>query len=192
MSERVELPSLIAPIDRQWLCALAAAAPPGDFVELGVYKGGSAAALYDVAERQGRRLWLFDTFAGHPAPDPGHDNALHHCKGKYGDAIKPAELQERLPKARIVVGRFPDALALVPGMGFGRRLAFVHSDLDLYAGTEAVCRLLPPLMPIGGMLYFDDYSWGECPGVREAVDNAFGKAPALPNGKRLVVLGDGR
>ena len=176
-------PSLIGPADLDWLCALAASAPPGDFVELGVYKGGSAERLYQIAEAQGRRLWLFDTFSGHPANNPAHDDVGHHHVGKYADAVDPHELQRRLPRAIIARGVFPETFGTLID-----RISFVHSDLDLYDPTEAVCRLLPPRMVAGGMLYFDDYGWEECPGVREAVDAHFGVRPALPNGKRLVVL----
>src|SRR5262245_37986542 len=39
---------------------------PGDFVECGVYKGGSAAVLSRYLGLD-RHLWLYDSFAGMPA-----------------------------------------------------------------------------------------------------------------------------
>src|SRR5438552_18758980 len=43
---------------------------PGDVVECGVCNGGTAAILASVALRSAlpRRLWLFDSFQGLPAP----------------------------------------------------------------------------------------------------------------------------
>lgn len=173
--------SLIASSDLDTLCGLAAAAPPGAFVEVGVYKGGSAVRLYEIAERQGRALYLFDTFAGHPRTSP-EDDTRHHYAGRYADAIDPAELRRLLPNAVIVVGEFPGTLPAI------EEVAFVHADTDLYHSTDEICRLFPPLMVPGGMLYFDDYGVEDTPGVTLAVDQWFGAGPLLPNGKRVVVL----
>jgi len=40
--------------------------PPGCFVEVGVYRGGTALHLHEIADRQLRQLHLFDTFSGMP------------------------------------------------------------------------------------------------------------------------------
>jgi hypothetical protein len=176
--------SLIAPPDLEFLAALAATCPRGEFVEIGVYRGGSAARLYDVASRQGRTLHLYDTFAGHPVVDAERDNLHQHPQGRYGtDAITPAELRAALPNAVIHVGTFPDTLVNMDCV------AFAHVDCDLYWPTLAACRRLPAQMPVGGVLYFDDYSRvADCPGVRAAVEHVFGEGPALPNGNRIVVI----
>lgn len=175
------LSSLIDTHDLNILCDLASVSPQGCIIELGVYQGGSAQRLYELCERQGRTLHLFDTFAGHPIVTQ-HDTPTHHL-GRYSDAIDPDALQALLPNARIYRGTFPDTLP--PGLS---NIAFVHCDADLYAPTLAVCQLLPPRMVAGGMLYFDDYGRTECPGVERAITETFGSTAAhvLGNGKAIV------
>jgi len=176
--------SLIDGADLAWLVALAGATPPGNFVELGVYKGGSAYWLYQMAEKQGRKLYLYDTFAGHTAVDPERDDLTVHPQGRYAEnAGELDRIRGLMPNAVICVGTFPETLV---EMG---PVAFVHADVDVYPPTKAICDLMPPLMVAGGMILFDDYPWEGCPGVRQAVVEAFGEGPVLPNGKRLIVKG---
>lgn len=178
------LRSLIGGTDLDDLARAAEEAPPGAIVEVGVYQGGSAQRLHDVAQRQGRALYLFDTFAGHPEVDPARDDLKEHPLGRFADAIDPDVLRAALPGAVVVVGAFPASLA---GLSLPP-VAFVHGDADLYGVTRAICTVLPPMMVPGGRLYFDDYSHGGTEGCRLAVDEVFGAAPPLVNGKRLVEL----
>ncbi len=173
--------SLIQPSDLDTLCELARSSPPGDIMEVGVYKGGSAHRLYEVCEEQGRTLHLFDTFQGHPEVDHDRDMVSTHYQGRYADAISPRALQAALPNALIYVGEFPATLP--PDLS---NIAFVHSDVDLYAPTKAVCTLLPSRMVANGLLYFDDYGYSECPGVGQAIIETFGNAHPHRNGKSLI------
>lgn len=173
------LPSLLGPDGVRRLCGVAADAPPGAFVEIGVYQGGSALALYQLAQAQGRALYLYDTFAGHPH----HDDALDdHPLGRFSDAIDPAELQRLLPAAVVVVGTFPDSLVEMPPV------AFVHADADIYESTRAICERMPPLMVKGGLILYDDFSHHDCRGCRVAVDEAFPDRVVVPGGQALVTL----
>ena len=44
--------------------------PPGDAVELGVFKGGSTSVLVHTFEKCAhKRFWFYDSFAGHPEID---------------------------------------------------------------------------------------------------------------------------
>jgi hypothetical protein len=176
------LPTLLPVPDLVELARLAASAPPGNFAEVGVYRGGSASLLYQIAEDQGRTLHLYDTFSGHPNHHHPTDNPQVHPPGCFSDAINPEQLQRLLPNAVIHVGKFPATLVdMAP-------LAFVHSDADLYYVTKAVCTLLPPMMVGGGQLYFDDYGHVGCEGVVEAVCEVFGQGPSHWNKKRLITL----
>lgn len=180
----MSLPSLIDGHDLDVLCGLAEASPPGCFVEVGVYQGGSAERLYQVAEKQGRTLHLFDTFDGHPIVTQ-YDDAVNHYQGRYRDAIDPRELQRRLPNAVIHQGIFPDTLP-----AYLCNVAFVHSDVDLYAPTLAVCQHLGWRVVDGGCLYFDDYGRTECPGVAQAIHEVYGNdGSVLPNGKYAIYVG---
>lgn len=170
--------SLIDPRALETLCAVARWAPPGAIVEVGVYQGGSAARLYEVARAQGRELYLYDTFAGHPWSDAIDDHPI----GRFADAIAPDVLRAALPGAVVIEGTFPESLVPMPPV------AFVHADADIYRTTLAICRTLPPLMVDGGVLVFDDYSHGDCRGCRAAVDECFPSRALMAGGRALVEL----
>lgn len=173
--------SLIDPSGLEQLRATATLAPAGAIVEIGVYQGGSASVLYQVARAQGRELFLYDTFAGHPFHDDGIDD---HPLGRFADAIDPNRLRELLPHAHVIVGTFPESLVEMPPV------AFVHADADIYQSTLAICRDMPPRMVDLGVLYFDDYSHGDCRGCKRAVDEIFGSlVSVLPGGQAKVVTG---
>lgn len=152
---------------------LAASTPPGNFAEVGVYRGGSAAYLQGVASNQGRKLYLFDTFAGIPVVSI-HDR--HHKIGDFGDT-DVERVRAMVPLAEIVVGVFPDSLVETGP------LAFVHADADQYDSTRAICTHLGPRMVEGGLMLFDDYCLDGC---RLAVDECFPQRDILPDGRALV------
>lgn len=171
--------SIITPENLAVLRDHASASPAGAFVEVGVYRGGSARVLYEIAVSQGRSLYLFDTFAGHPTP--GEHDAPEHPAGRYADCADPHALRLAMPNARVVVGRFPDSLPPLPPV------AFAHVDVDLYESTRDSIDALRPLMAPGGVIYCDDYGVPECPGATRAMRECFGAAvEELPNGKALA------
>ena len=175
--------SLLSLDDLRDLAALAGATPPGDFVEVGVYTGGSATILYDLAQQQGRTLYLCDTWAGHPAVSD-YDDPQAHWPGRFQEAADAlAALRLDMPDAVFLVGTFP---ATWHAAGVHPSVAFVHADADLYAPTKALCEIFPPLMPSGGCILFDDYPFDGCPGVRLAMQEVFGSSPELrPTGKAV-------
>jgi len=157
----VRLTSAISESNLKYLADVAATAPSGAFVEVGVYRGGSAQRLYWVAERQGRALHLFDTFEGIP-----HKSEFdHHNVGDFADGVDLIAMREAMPRATFYKGIFPDTLPETL-----TRIAFVHDDSDQYESTRAVIeRLYPKLVPLG-IIYFDDYWTPTCPGSRRAID----------------------
>jgi O-methyltransferase len=156
-------PSLLHPDAIAAMLALAHAAPPGAFVEVGVYRGGSAWHLAALAREQHRKLHLFDTFSGIPE----RSERDRPCKvGDYGDASLEA-VRAAIPDAEFHVGVFP---ATMHGLDLGP-VAFVHVDCDQYRCARAAVELLLPLMPVGGVMLFDDY--GITSGVTEAVEELF-------------------
>lgn len=155
-------PSLIGPKELKELESAARAAPPGDLVEVGVYKGGSAAVLGKVAREQGRRLFLFDTFTGIPFRDDGVD---HHNVGDFDDTSAEA-VQAAVPNAHIREGLFPDTLTDEVGP-----IALAHIDCDQYRSVRACCQELAPRMVRGGVMVFDDPN--VLPGAALAVRESF-------------------
>jgi hypothetical protein len=86
---------------------------PGDLVECGCFKGGSAVNLSRLAALTGRRLHLFDSFEGLPAPQAGDKEHLvlselqfHTYEGgAYAGSVK--EVQQNIRKYGVAAGLLP-------------------------------------------------------------------------------------
>lgn len=150
-------------------------APVGDFVEVGVYQGGSAFVLGQVARKQKRRLFLFDTFSGMPHAEPGDAHAI----GDFADTSLE-KVQAAIPDAICIAGVFPETLPddLWP-------IALAHIDCDQYASVRACCERLADRMAPGGVMVFDDYD--VLTAARRAVDEIFSGRVTFSNcGKARV------
>ena len=175
-------PSLLHPDAIAAMLALARATPLGAFVEVGVYRGGSAWRLAALARRQERALRLFDTFTGIPECC---ERDRPHKVGDFGDASLDA-VRAAVPTAVFHVGVLPRTLDDREFRLSG--VAFAHIDCDQYACARAAIELLPPLMRLGGVILFDDY--GITDGVTFAVDEAFlpREVKRTAQGKAYVVV----
>lgn len=140
------LPSLVSQDVIADLIDHARSSPPGCFVEVGVYKGGTAQYLTRLAAGQDREIFLYDTFTG--IPYQGEDD--HHKVGDFGDANYKQVCRD-LPYAHVIKGVFPESA--VAGMG---PVAFAHIDCDQYQAIVEATRYLYPRMAPGGILWYDD------------------------------------
>lgn len=147
------------------LLAELAAAPPGAAVEMGVYQGGSLAAMALVDPN--RQVIGFDTFEGLPAE--AWRAGEPHQVGDFGDTSLGAVLRavEGMANVTLVPGLFPESAS-----GIDVSVALAHVDFDFYESTRAAIDWLLPRMMRGGVILFDDYDWRNCPGVRRAIDEA--------------------
>jgi O-methyltransferase len=168
------VPTLLHPQAIDELLNIAASAPPGNFAEFGVYKGGAAQYLADVARVQKRKLYLFDTFTGIPFAGP-HD---HHQVGDFADTSEEA-VHLLIPDAVICPGMFPTPEFL----RIRDQFAFVHVDADQYDSLRAAIKCFPSRMVPGGLILFDDY--GCLPGATRAVQEWGQPFELTRNGKAL-------
>lgn len=159
-----------------YLMALQSLNVDGDFIECGVYKGGSASFLAMVMEGSGKRLRLFDTFSGMPECDAARDPL--HVKGDFSDVS--------IDEVRSVVGR-EQFVSLHPGVipqSFDAlndvQIAFAHVDVDIYESTRACCEFIYPRLSSGGVMVLDDYGHRSCLGAKQAVDEYFSRQPSVP------------
>lgn len=159
------------------LLAAAASSPPGCFVEVGVYRGGSAWHLLALAERQSRQLFLYDTFTG----IPWKEAIDSHGVGDFAD-VDEAQVRQQLAGAAIVKGIFPRSAIPMPAV------SFVHLDCDQYQSVREACLHLLPLMVEGGTIWFDDSPCLE--GAHRAARELFGDRLRLSSdhGKHFVVI----
>jgi len=174
---------------------------PGDFAEAGVWRGGSCMLIAETLLALGessRRIFLFDTFAGHPRPDAEKDSdiwgnrAIDEWQRTTGDDnhgqwayVSLEEVQANLA----LTGYPSDKLVFVKGMvektvqnvDAKGRLALLRLDTDWYGSTAAGLEHLYPRLISGGVLIIDDY--GHYKGQRLAVDEylAARKEPILLN-----------
>ncbi len=151
---------------------LANSAPSGAFVEVGVYLGGSAEVLYEVAQKQRRRLYLYDTFSGIPFAD----EIDSHRVGDFGVGASFEATQAAFPDAVVQKGIFPRDQAIPDS------IAFVHLDVDQYRSYRECLDTLLPRMVRGGMILCDDYCLG---GAAKAIDETKAEKELLPDNRIL-------
>jgi hypothetical protein len=150
---------------------------PGDFAEIGVYKGNSAKVLHLLAPA--RRLWLFDTFEGFDDADVAADPRADVKRRDFSDTSLEAvqRFVGTSGDVRFVRGRFPDTAGAVPP---DARFALIHLDADLYEPIKAGLEFFYPRLSPGGLAIVHDYSSGHWPGVKQAVDEFLRGKPERP------------
>src|SRR4051812_5813220 len=169
--------TLLPPAVLAALIKAARTTPPGCWVEVGVYRGGSALPLYRVLGE--RTLHLFDTFTGLPVSDPAKGDS--HVIGAFAAGPVVDHLREIMPLAHLHVGSFPDTLP-----SDLCNIAFAHVDVDQYQCTLDCITHLWPRMVAGGVMWFDDI---ELAGARRAVGEHFhnDQLQGAPEGRRFVI-----
>jgi len=146
----------------------------GDYLEVGVWRGGTGCLLAQSIKFQGsnRRIFLCDTFEGMPATDVARDN--FYKGGELADTSVDLvrDLASRLGLSNVVLckGYFPqDTSAQVDS----NRFALVHIDVDIYpSARDTVEWIWDKLLP-GGVIVFDDYGYSATEGVTRYVDEHF-------------------
>jgi len=165
-------------------------AVPGDFVECGVWRGGStmlaASTLLDLGESH-RELWLYDTFAGMSEPSEVDGGAAHDTWASGQQAHHNEYAFSPLDEVRAVMSRSsypPDLFSFVKGKveetipaTVPDAIALLRIDTDWYESTLHELTHLWPRLSSGGVLIIDDY--GHMAGAKKAVDEFFASRPVL-------------
>ena len=168
----------------------------GDFVEAGVFKGGTSIVMMHVLDRarSEKRHWACDGFQGIPElskQDKVKVMVGQLCLGQAGSPNRSA-VCNRPHNLRVGAGKWKSSrdafeenvrtfgvkrnrLHVVPGWFSDslpptglRRIAFLRLDGDLYNSTRDALVGLEPLVSRGGYIYVDDY--GSYRGCALAVD----------------------
>ena len=145
---------------------------PGDVVECGTARGGSAALMGLTLNRlrAERRLWVFDTFEGLPPPsdaDPDRAIAQQFIGECRGDLEEVEGLFRSLGirgATTFVKGLFQDTLPVTP-IG---SIAVLHLDGDWHDSVMSCFEHLYSRVSPGGIIQIDDY--GHWAGARKATD----------------------
>jgi len=166
---------------------------PGDFVECGVWRGGSSmiiAKLLVKKKVKNRRIYLYDTFEGMSEPtqndfdldgkmatDLLNENIEDKENSVWCLASLP-DVQKNLRSTGIadnqlvfIKGKVEDTIpSTCP-----EKISFLRLDTDWYESTKHELIYLYPILEKNGVLIIDDYGhWGGC---RKAVDEYFTQQP---------------
>jgi len=134
----------------------------GCFVEVGVYKGGTAWHLSNIAEERGVPLFLYDTFEGMPYADASDQHKVGDFSDTSAEAVAAA-----IPYAKVIKGVFPASITHDT-----ENVAFAHIDCDQYQAIVSSARALISRMAPGGIMLFDDF--GVLDQATKAVSDLFG------------------
>lgn len=155
---------------------VAASTPPGAFIEIGVYQGGTAWHFCEIAQQQNREVFLYDTFEGIPF----QDEIDHHKVGDFSDTDYET-VKSALPYATVVKGIFPNSAVPM------ENIAFAHIDCDQYRAIKDSVAYLLPLMVPGGIIWFDDVvHW--IPGTMIAIKEMFGDDYIQSRTRKVYVI----
>lgn len=166
----------------------------GDFVECGVWRGGSMMVVALTLKLMGdtsRKLYLYDTFAGMPQPskeDKRFDgipadrllNAADRDTGIWCYADKQDVTRNLLstgyPESNIVLveGEVEDTIPQT----LPSQICLLRLDTDWYESTKHELTHLYPKINKNGVLIIDDY--GHWQGVKQATDEYFNQFPIKP------------
>jgi O-methyltransferase len=150
---------------------------PGDLIETGVWRGGAtifmrgALKAYNESERI---VWVADSFAGVPRPDPEKYPADAGSGFWAVDvlAVSREEVEQNFRRygllddqVQFLHGWFRDTLPKAPI----EHLAVLRLDGDIYESTIDALSHLYPKLSVGGYVIVDDY--GAVPACRQAVDD---------------------
>lgn len=162
----------------------------GDFVEFGVHTGLLSTTIchHTGFDRQPRKFWLFDTYAGipeHSSPDDEKKRAAKHNSMIYqNDVFEHAKRNfAPFPNAILVRGELPGTIDGVPI----EKIAYLSVDLNSAFFEKASVERIWDRVVDGAHIVLDDYAWRGHENQYE-MWNAF----AAERGQRIATLPTGQ
>ncbi|MBQ3445228.1 class I SAM-dependent methyltransferase [Candidatus Saccharibacteria bacterium] len=162
---------------------------PGDFVELGCYKGDTALLVAEILPSD-RRLYIYDSFEGLPEKSAKDVSVLGEDFRGGELAVTKREVKERFLRAGLKVPVIKKAWfnELTPE-DMPEKIAFAFLDGDFYESIKDSLKLVGPRMVDGGVIIVHDYNNPALPGVKKAVDEwACGKDVEKSEHLSMVIL----
>jgi hypothetical protein len=167
---------------------------PGDFVECGVWKGGSAMMIaYTLLESgdSNRKIYLYDTFEGMSEPEDIDVDIIKRSARSLMNMDKEkvthawASIPEDEVRKNMLSTEYPDKnIFLIRGKveetipkKIPEKVSLLRLDTDWYASTKHELEYLYPRLSQSGILIIDDY--GHWAGAKKAVDEYFANKPLI-------------
>ena len=170
----------------------------GDFVECGVFKGGSVMnmAYTQLNYKELRHIHLYDTFEGMTKPtniDIAYDGLMADDMLKRGsnlcicsiDTVTENINQTKYPSNYVHYHKGDVLVTLskeVPD-----KISILRLDTDWYESSRRELEVLYPLLTNGGILIIDDY--GHWKGAKEATDEYFKNIQVEPKFQEIDYTG---
>lgn len=174
---------------------------PGDFVECGVWKGGSSMMIAHTLKARksvDRNIFLYDTFEGMSTPSDmdisyagesaaallstqqKNDKDSIWCFSPIDEVKKNIELTGYpVELLKFVKGKVEDTLLhTLPG-----KISLLRLDTDWYESTRKEMEILYPLLEEKGVLIIDDF--GHWEGAKKAVTEYFNAQSYKPFLQRI-------
>jgi O-methyltransferase len=132
----------------------------GDFVECGVFRGGTALLAADVFKKANAtgKFHLFDTFSGVPDENLTPEERAAAIGGSFQE-VSVEETSQNLQK-------FSDFVVFHPGfvpdtfVGAGiNEVRYAHVDINTGQATLDCLEYLVPRLVDGAVMILDDYGW---------------------------------
>ena len=153
-----------------WELVEQVSALPGAILEVGAWRGGSAALMALRLRNLGvvKELFVADTFSG--VVKAGSADA-YYIGGEHGntslDILEAFFHDLALQSYHLLAGVFPEETA---HRIEGETVALCHIDVDVYQSAADTFAWVWPRLARGGVCVFDDYGFLGCEGVARFVD----------------------
>lgn len=137
----------------------------GDFVETGVWKGGSVILAYNLYKQSGqkRKVYVYDSFEGLPKPNgekyPIDSGDIHWTLQDLAISLEDVKDNFKLfsdidENVIFVKGWFKDTMPV----NNIEKISILRLDGDMYESTIDVLDYLYPKLSIGGFCIIDDFA----------------------------------
>src|SRR5262249_49399113 len=143
---------------------------PGDFVECGVWRGGTAFLMAELLKQAGvrdRKVWLFDSFEGMPpvekidgaysiaqVNDPGCCLSIKKSKAPIDEVRRRASELGLADYTEFVRGWFTETLPATRGRIAS--ISLLHLNCDWYSSVRCCLDNLYDQVADGGFVFVDD------------------------------------
>ena len=174
---------------------------PGDFVEMGCYKGDTSLMLAEVlreyqklageetVENHAKKLWIYDSFEGLPEKKV-EDESVLGANFKEGELlVSKREVKERFLRAGLPLPMIKKAwFNELKSEDLPEKIALAFLDGDFYDSIKDSLQLVGSRMVEGGIIIVHDYNNPVLPGVKKAVDEWITKKKAVTIYQSMAIV----
>lgn len=145
-----------------WILAKESIKVEGVILEVGVWRGGTAAILAEATKSNDKKIYCADTFKGVVKAGV---NDTKYIGGEHSDTTLEIVCQLikklKLNNITLLEGIFPEETQ----QEIIENISMLHCDVDVYSSTKDIVEWCLPRMNIGSIIVFDDYGFYGCEGV---------------------------